>query len=219
MTIREGFLEMAEAAQLFAAADTVALPYPSASQSGVLLLAYGFHRPVIAYPVGGLLEAVIDGETGWLCARPDVDALVDALAASIDAGAQECLRRGERGAQLADERFSWPAIARRTDELYREVLARVSERSRADEARSARLLLGVDMPADALTAEMLTRGRALRRALAAPAIAAASLPAACAAQARRPRVRARGRRAAAGGPSGRAGGAGGRRAAVSRARG
>jgi glycosyltransferase involved in cell wall biosynthesis len=125
VTIREGFLEMAEAAPLFAAADTVALPYPSASQSGVLLLAYGFHRPVIAYPVGGLLEAVIDGETGWLCARPDVDALVDALAASIDAGAQECLRRGERGAQLADERFSWPAIARRTSELYSEVLARV----------------------------------------------------------------------------------------------
>jgi glycosyltransferase involved in cell wall biosynthesis len=125
VTIREGFLEMAEAAQLFAAADTVALPYPSASQSGVLLLAYGFHRPVIAYPVGGLLEAVIDGETGWLCARADVDALVEALAASIDAGAAECLRRGENGAQLADERFSWPAIARRTDELYREVLARV----------------------------------------------------------------------------------------------
>lgn len=124
VTIREGFLEMAAAAQLFAAADTVALPYPSASQSGVLLLAYGFHRPVIAYPVGGLLEAMIDGETGWLCSRADVDALVDALAASIDAGSAECLRRGERGAALADERFSWPAIARRTDELYGEVLAR-----------------------------------------------------------------------------------------------
>jgi glycosyltransferase involved in cell wall biosynthesis len=125
VTIREGFLEMSEVAQLFAAADTVALPYPSASQSGVLLLAYGFHRPVIAYPVGGLTEAVIDGETGWLCARADVDALVGALAASIDAGSAECLRRGEQGARLADERFSWPAIARRTDELYREVLARV----------------------------------------------------------------------------------------------
>ena len=48
MTVREGFLEMAQAAQLFAAADTVVLPYHGASQSGVLLLAYGFHRPVIA---------------------------------------------------------------------------------------------------------------------------------------------------------------------------
>jgi glycosyltransferase involved in cell wall biosynthesis len=124
VTVREGFLEMSEAAQLFAAADTVALPYPAASQSGVLLLAYGFHRPVIVYPVGGLPEAVIEGETGWICARADVDALVSALGASIDAGAAECRRRGEAGARLADERFAWPAIARRTSDLYLEVLAR-----------------------------------------------------------------------------------------------
>ena len=124
VTLREGFLEMREAAQLFAAADTVALPYRAASQSGVLLLAYGFARPVVAYPAGGLPEAVLDGETGWLCARADVDALVDALAETIAAGAAECLRRGEQGARLAQERFAWPAIARRTGELYEEVLAR-----------------------------------------------------------------------------------------------
>jgi glycosyltransferase involved in cell wall biosynthesis len=125
VTVREGFLEMHQAAQLFAATDTVALPYRMASQSGVLLLAYGFHRPVIVYPVGGLPEAVLDGETGWICSRPDVDALVSALAASIDAGPAECLRRGEAGAKLADERFAWPAIARRTAELYEQVLAGV----------------------------------------------------------------------------------------------
>jgi glycosyltransferase involved in cell wall biosynthesis len=125
VTLREGFLEMSEAAELFAATDTVALPYEAASQSGVLLLAYGFHRPVVVYPVGGLPEAVIEGETGWICARPDVDALVDALSSSIQAGAQECLRRGERGAQLADERYSWEAIAKLTAALYEEVLADV----------------------------------------------------------------------------------------------
>lgn len=42
--------------------------------------------------------------------------------------------------------------------------SRVSERSHADEARSARLLLGFDMPADALTAEMLC-SRAVRSAV------------------------------------------------------
>jgi glycosyltransferase involved in cell wall biosynthesis len=125
VSVREGFLEMDEAAKLFAATDTVSLPYPSASQSGVLLLAYGFHRPVIVYPVGGLVESVIDGQTGWVCARPHVDALVDALAASVDAGREECLRRGEAGARLAQERFSWPAIVRRTADLYLEVLAGV----------------------------------------------------------------------------------------------
>ncbi len=91
----------------------------------MLLLAYGFRRPVIVYPVGGMAEAVIDGETGWICARPDVEALVQALAPSIAAGAAECLRRGEAGARLAEERYSWPAIAHRTGELYREVLGDV----------------------------------------------------------------------------------------------
>jgi glycosyltransferase involved in cell wall biosynthesis len=122
VTVREGFLEMREAAQLFAATDTVALPYALASQSGVLLLAYGFHRPVVVYPVGGLLEAVLDGETGWICPSPNVPGLVSALAASVDAGWQECLRRGDAGALLAEERFAWPAIARSTGELYRVVL-------------------------------------------------------------------------------------------------
>jgi glycosyltransferase involved in cell wall biosynthesis len=122
VTVREGFLDMREAAELFAATDTVALPYTVASQSGVLLLAYGFHRPVVIYPVGGLIEAVIDGETGWICPRPDVDGLITALTASVDAGWAECRRRGEAGASLAEERFAWPAIARRTSELYSEVL-------------------------------------------------------------------------------------------------
>jgi glycosyltransferase involved in cell wall biosynthesis len=123
ITIREGFLDMAETAQLFAAADTVALPYKAASQSGVLLLAYGFSRPVIVYPTGGMVESVIDGDTGWICTAPNVDALALALAASVRVGAAECLRRGRRGRALAEERFAWPAIARRTGELYEEVLA------------------------------------------------------------------------------------------------
>ena len=56
--LRAEFVPMADAADLFAAADAVVLPYPRASQSGVLLLAYGFARAVVAYPVGGLAEAV-----------------------------------------------------------------------------------------------------------------------------------------------------------------
>jgi glycosyltransferase involved in cell wall biosynthesis len=123
VSVNEGFLDMRETAQLFAATDTVALPYKQASQSGVLLLAYGFARPVVVYPSGGLVEAVIDGETGWICERADVDSLTDALADSVRVGAEECLRRGRAGERLADERFAWPAIARRTAALYEEALS------------------------------------------------------------------------------------------------
>jgi glycosyltransferase involved in cell wall biosynthesis len=125
VTVREGFLDMREAAQLFSATDTVSLPYRMASQSGVLLLAYGFARPVVVYPTGGMPEAVLDGETGWVCSAPDVDALSQSLAASVQAGRDECLRRGEQGRALAEERFAWPVIARRTGELYQEVIAGV----------------------------------------------------------------------------------------------
>lgn len=123
VTLREGFLEMSEAAKLFAAADVVALPYRVASQSGVLLLAYGFHRPVVVYPVGGLPESVIEGETGWVCASCDVDGLLGALTQVLQAGWPECRRRGEAGARLAEERFAWPAIARRTAAVYDAALA------------------------------------------------------------------------------------------------
>jgi glycosyltransferase involved in cell wall biosynthesis len=127
VSVREGFLEMREAAALFAAADVVVLPYAAASQSGVLLLAYGFHRPVIVYPVGGLPEAVIDGESGWICARADVDALADTLADAAELGSAECLRRGEAGARLAGERFAWPAIARQTGEVYVKVAGNLAD--------------------------------------------------------------------------------------------
>jgi glycosyltransferase involved in cell wall biosynthesis len=118
VVIREGFLTMAEAAKLYAAADTVSLPYQMASQSGVLLLSYGFARPVVVYPVGGLPEAVVEGETGWICERTDPAALADALQATVEAGAAECERRGAAGAQLADDRYSWPEIARLTEDVY-----------------------------------------------------------------------------------------------------
>jgi glycosyltransferase involved in cell wall biosynthesis len=123
ITIREGFLDMRETAELFAAADTVALPYRAASQSGVLLLAYGFARPVVVYPTGGMVESVIDGQTGWVCSSPDISALAQALTASVRAGAGECRRRGEQGRALAEERFAWPVIARRTGELYEKAIA------------------------------------------------------------------------------------------------
>ena len=73
--------------------------------------------------IGGLIEAVVDGETGWICSRSDRLSLAETLADFAAAGWPECRRRGVLAAQLARERFGWPEIARRTSELYGEVLA------------------------------------------------------------------------------------------------
>lgn len=119
--IREGFVEMAEAARYFAAADAVALAYKQASQSGVMMLAYGFSRPVVVYPAGGLTEGVVDGETGWICASASVPALAEAFEAVAAAGAAECIRRGRNGEEHAASTYSWDAIAKRTISLYDDV--------------------------------------------------------------------------------------------------
>ncbi|UUY05548.1 glycosyltransferase family 4 protein [Svornostia abyssi] len=112
--VREGFHSMEQAARFFAAADVSVLPYRRASASGVLLLSYGFACPPVVFPVGGLPEAVVDGETGWICAESTAQALIAALRDAVAAGPAQRARRGKAGAQLSEERYAWPAIARRT---------------------------------------------------------------------------------------------------------
>ncbi len=50
----------------FSAADVVVLPYISATQSGIVQIAYQFDRPVIATDVGGLAEVVLHDRTGFM---------------------------------------------------------------------------------------------------------------------------------------------------------
>jgi glycosyltransferase involved in cell wall biosynthesis len=55
-----------EASIYFSRCDVVALPYTSATGSAVLSLAYYYKKPVLATRVGGLIDGVIEGRTGWL---------------------------------------------------------------------------------------------------------------------------------------------------------
>jgi glycosyltransferase involved in cell wall biosynthesis len=48
----------------FEISDVVVLPYRSATQSGILNIAYGAHKPVVVTRVGGLAESVEDTVTG-----------------------------------------------------------------------------------------------------------------------------------------------------------
>jgi glycosyltransferase involved in cell wall biosynthesis len=63
----------------FSAADVVVLPYISATQSGIVQIAYNFDKPVIATDVGGLAEVVIDGTTGFIVPPQNPTAIADAV--------------------------------------------------------------------------------------------------------------------------------------------
>ncbi len=91
----------------FAAADVVVLPYVSATQSGVVQLAYGFGRPVITTAVGGLPEVVSVGESGLLAPPNDPPAIAAAVQQFYTQQSQEAW---EAGVVRQRERFGWEPL-------------------------------------------------------------------------------------------------------------
>ena len=73
------FISNEEVAKYFEPADLVVLPYRSATQSGILNLAYGFLKPVLVTDVGGLAEFVDNGKTGYVIKPDSQKDLVDGI--------------------------------------------------------------------------------------------------------------------------------------------
>lgn len=72
-----------EVSAIFSCAQVVALPYHSATQSGIAGLALAFELPVVATRTGGLSESIVQGKTGYLVPVNDPDALAEALNRAI----------------------------------------------------------------------------------------------------------------------------------------
>lgn len=79
VTVREGFAESEDMDRAFHETDCVIVPYESASQSGIIMDAYRYSRPVVAYDVGAISEQVLDGETGYLIEAGDVSGFILAI--------------------------------------------------------------------------------------------------------------------------------------------
>ena len=111
------YVSDAEAADHFARADAVVLPYLSVTGSGVVANAFHYGKPVIASAIGGLAEAVVEGETGFLVPPGDAGALARAIgdltaekaAAMAPAIRHRC--RNMTWAHLANSLLSAPELA------------------------------------------------------------------------------------------------------------
>jgi glycosyltransferase involved in cell wall biosynthesis len=68
-----------EVGLFFSAADIVVLPYTSATQSGVIQIAFAFEKPVISTRVGGIPEVIQDGVNGILVPPCDSEAMARAI--------------------------------------------------------------------------------------------------------------------------------------------
>jgi glycosyltransferase involved in cell wall biosynthesis len=78
ITILNRYIEDNEVPVLFSASDLLVTPYRSATQSGVIPIAYHFEVPVLATDVGGLKETIEKAGTGLVC-KPQVESLAQEI--------------------------------------------------------------------------------------------------------------------------------------------
>jgi glycosyltransferase involved in cell wall biosynthesis len=80
-------------------------------------------RPVVATAVGGLVDTVVDGETGDLVPPRDPDRLGEVLAALL-ADDERRAAYGAAGVRRARARYRWSRVVADTEAVYRQVLGR-----------------------------------------------------------------------------------------------
>jgi glycosyltransferase involved in cell wall biosynthesis len=114
------FVEDAEIPAIFRRADLVALPYLDAEHSGVLYTGLAFGKPLLLSAVGGFPEVAATG-AARLVPPGDAAALASALSELV---ADEAARAelAAAAARAAAGPFSWDEAARRTMDLYRELI-------------------------------------------------------------------------------------------------
>jgi glycosyltransferase involved in cell wall biosynthesis len=117
-----GFVPHHEVPPLYERAAVVAVPSHREGFGVACAEAMAHGRPVVASAVGGLLDLVVDGETGLLVPPRDVAALRAALERLLG-DAELRGRMGEAARKRIREHFSWPAVTDRTIQAYEDALA------------------------------------------------------------------------------------------------
>ena len=105
----------------FQKSTVVVLPYLKVYQSGILQLAYGFSKPVVVTNTGGLIEAVKEGETGYIVPPKDVSAMAAAII-KIISDMELAKKMGVKAQSFAEKEFSWESVAEKTITVYRKSL-------------------------------------------------------------------------------------------------
>ena len=106
---------------LYNCADVFVLPSIQEGQGIALLEAQATAKPVVAFDVGGVREAVLDKESGLLM-KPDSDELADAIIRLLaDWPLRE--KMGGKGRKFIENNFSWDVCAEKLLKVYREAIA------------------------------------------------------------------------------------------------
>ena len=115
------FIDDSEIKYFFNASDIVALPYRQIYQSGVVLLAYAYEKPVVATTEGEFLSVIKDKETGLLVEAGNHVQYAKAINWYLD-NPEKINEFGRAGHDDLMVRLSWETIAKRIYNVYRMIL-------------------------------------------------------------------------------------------------
>ena len=106
----------------FEAADLFCLPSFKDPAAIVLGEAAAYGLPIVATNVGGSADRVLEGETGYLVKAGDSETLAKQLITLLG-DVEKCKSFSRNAVQLAQERFSWSAVAEKLLSGIKERLA------------------------------------------------------------------------------------------------
>lgn len=112
--IIDGYTPDHEVEKYFAGCDLVVLPYESATQSGIVQIAYGFNKPCVVTDVGGLPDVVTDGKTGYVVAPQNPNEIADAIIAYYKEEKEQEFMQNVREEAY---RFSWDSMREAIEEV------------------------------------------------------------------------------------------------------
>jgi D-inositol-3-phosphate glycosyltransferase len=115
--LKTEYIPSKEVRYYFCAADMVAQPYRSATQSGVTQIAYHFEKPMLVTNVGGLSEIVPNNKVGYVT-EIDSKAIADAV---VDFYTNKKEEHFTLNTVIEKQRFLWSTFVAGLQDLFKQL--------------------------------------------------------------------------------------------------
>lgn len=115
VVLKTDFIPDSQVNRYFSAADIVAQPYKSATQSGVTQIAFHFEKPMLVTNVGGLPEIVPDGKIGYVV-EPDSRSIADAMVRYFEENKEAAFTEGVREEK---KKYAWTEMTKAIEQVMK----------------------------------------------------------------------------------------------------